>query len=99
MNAHRHTSGPWERVDTADYAEIWPVGEHSGSAIALVGKEADADLIAAAPDMLAALKKAAQLADIATDWNLSEVEIDGQMVSVYDLKREFAATIAKASQP
>lgn len=48
-------------------------------------------------DMLAALKKASQLADIATDWNLDEVEIDGEMVRTYDLRDEFDAAIAKAT--
>jgi hypothetical protein len=47
-------------VDTADYAEIHPRGERLKSAIALVGREADADLIAAAPDMFEALTKIAE---------------------------------------
>lgn len=58
---------------------------------------ADARLIAAAPDMLAALKKASQLASIACDWHLEEVEIDGDMVDTHDLRDEFDAAIAKAS--
>lgn len=32
-----------------------------------------------------ALRLAVKLADIATDWHLDEVEIDGEVVSVYDL--------------
>lgn len=40
-----------------------------------------------------ALIKAVQLAEIASDWNLSEVEIDGEMVDVIDLKREFLAAL------
>lgn len=36
-----------------------------------------------------ALDKAVQLASVASDWNLYEVEIDGEMVSIYDLKDEF----------
>jgi hypothetical protein len=36
-------------------------------------------------------RKAIQLADIASDWNLYEVEIDGVMVGIYDLKHEFEA--------
>jgi hypothetical protein len=51
----KHTYYPWERVDTADYAEIHPVGKRLQSAIALVGKPDDANLIAAAPDLLEAL--------------------------------------------
>lgn len=54
----KHTEAPWERVDTADYAEIHPVGKRLHSAIALVAKPQDADLIAAAPDLLDAAKEA-----------------------------------------
>ncbi|MDY8108298.1 hypothetical protein U0C82_03925 [Fulvimarina sp. 2208YS6-2-32] len=50
------TTGPWARHDTPDYAEIHPASGKLKSAIALVGKPEDANLIAAAPDMLAALK-------------------------------------------
>jgi hypothetical protein len=53
--AHKATPGPWERVDTPDYAEIHPKGERQW-AIALVARAEDADLIAAAPDLLEALK-------------------------------------------
>lgn len=43
--------------------------------------------------MMQALIKACQLADVATDWNLEEVEIDEEMVSVRDLKAEFLAAL------
>lgn len=39
------------------------------------------------------LEKAYQLAQRCTDWNLDEVEIDGEMVSVYDLADEFKTAI------
>jgi hypothetical protein len=51
----QHTPGPWLRIDTADYAEIHAQFRPSSQAVALVGKPEDADLIAAAPDMMAAL--------------------------------------------
>lgn len=50
-----HTPGPWLRIDKADYAEIQAAFRPSSQAIALVGKPTDADLIAAAPDLLEAL--------------------------------------------
>lgn len=53
-DSKKHTEGPWERVDTADYAEIHPAGKRLSSAIALVAKPEDADLVAAAPDLLEA---------------------------------------------
>jgi hypothetical protein len=42
------------------------------------------------------LDKALQLANVASDWNLSEVEIDGEMVDIYDLTGEFEAAVAAA---
>jgi hypothetical protein len=38
-----------------------------------------------------ALSAAWQLADIAGDWNLDEVEINGEMVSIYDLQHMFTS--------
>ena len=32
-----------------------------------------------------ALRIAVQLAYVASDWNLDEIEIDGEMVSIYEL--------------
>jgi len=43
-----------------------------------------------------ATRKAEQLASIATDWNLTEAEIDGEMVSVYELKQWFQSALALA---
>lgn len=40
-----------------------------------------------------ALDHALQLACIASDWNLDEVEIDGEMVGIYTLKDEFATAL------
>ena len=51
-----------------------------------------------APKLHESLRKAEQLACIATDWNLTEVEIDGEMVSVYDLRREFKAVLAESEK-
>ncbi len=48
------TPGPWVRIDTPDYAEI--IAPATGTNVAMVAREADADLIAAAPDLLAALQ-------------------------------------------
>lgn len=47
----RHSPEPWVRLDTADYAEIHPASGRRHSAIALVGRGEDADLIVAAPSM------------------------------------------------
>lgn len=37
----------------------------------------------------AAMEQACQLANIATDWNLDEVEIDGKMIRTYELCKLF----------
>ncbi|TIN83072.1 hypothetical protein [Mesorhizobium sp.] len=47
-------------------------------------------------EMMAALRKAVQLAEIATDWNLDEVEINGEMIRTHSLRSEFEAIVAKA---
>ena len=51
---------------------------------------------AATGEELDVLRKASQLASVASDWNLYEVEIDGEMVGIYDLKAEFDAAISRA---
>ena len=52
--------------------------------------------IAAHDALVEELRKAQQLAQVALDWNLDEVEIDGEMVSVYELYSDFRATLALA---
>lgn len=44
--------------------------------------------------VLKALDEAVQLAEIASDWHLEEVEIDGEMVGIYDLQDRFKAALA-----
>ena len=57
---------------------------------------ANAYLFAAAPDLLEKVRVAVQLASVASDWNLSEVEINGEMVSIYTLINDFNDAISKA---
>lgn len=40
------------------------------------------------------LEHAIQLASVAEDWNLSEVEIDGRMVKTYSLEEQFKEALA-----
>ena len=54
MTAAVHTPGPWGRVDRANYAEIVPADGSSAPVIAMVGRADDANLIAAAPELLEA---------------------------------------------
>lgn len=61
MSAFNGTPGPWLRIDTADYAEIHSAFRPSSQAVALVGKPDDANLIAASPDLLEALRKFAAI--------------------------------------
>jgi len=83
----KHTPGPWERVDCAVGYAVHPVGNTMG----IFGRvcdddrltRGDADLIAAAPDLLAALKE------------LLDAPIDGGM-STSDAIDNARAAIAKA---
>lgn len=47
-------------------------------------------------EILDALNKAIQLCEICSDWNLYEVEINEEMISIYDLKEQFQEVIANA---
>lgn len=48
-------------------------------------------------EILDALEKAVQLCRICSDWNLYEVEINDEMVSIYDLRDQFQEVIDNAS--
>ena len=47
-------------------------------------------------ELVAALRKARQMAEIAEEWSMSAFEIDGAMVQTYELLAQFAAILAKA---
>lgn len=47
--------------------------------------------------IIKALDAAVQLAEIASDWNLDEVEIDGEMVSTVGLHDQFEAALVEAT--
>lgn len=46
-------------------------------------------------EMREALRKAEQLAEVARDWNLDDVEINGAMVPTLDLADEFRALLVR----
>ncbi|MBV6304893.1 hypothetical protein KVP10_08335 [Candidimonas humi] len=41
------------------------------------------------------LRKAEQLTQVCGDWNLDEIEIDGEMIDTLDLRNEFRAALAQ----
>lgn len=102
-----HTPGPW--TATHSYGGNFSLDAEDGTLIVggcgccgspfMEGKnhEADASLIAAAPDLLAALRIAAAFMGIASDWNIDEAEINGEMKSTYDWLDIVKAAIAKAT--
>ncbi len=45
-----------------------------------------------------ALRVAIQLAEIASDWNLSEVEIDGEMVRTWDIRNQLKSALDAQEQ-
>ena len=59
--------------------------------------DANVRLIAAAPDLLEALCISKQFMEIASDWNIDEAEINGDMRSTYDWLEIVNAAIAKAT--
>jgi hypothetical protein len=107
MSTTKHTPGPW----VASCRHIgyeggdWPEDEFlqwevDGPRVPWGRGEffqADARLIAAAPELLEALKTARAFMSIASDWNIDEAEIDGQMRSTYDWIEVVDAAIAKAT--
>lgn len=56
--------------------------------------EAEAELAALREAWDELLEKAAQLAEVARDWNLDEVEINGEMIATLALSNEFRAALA-----
>jgi hypothetical protein len=61
----KHTPGPWKAETFAGRINVWPVTRRkpNGTAIAYECSKDDARLIAAAPELLAALRPFANLAD------------------------------------
>jgi hypothetical protein len=86
-----HTPGPWTVHKTTNLPVAYYIGPASRRHLALVFNEADARLIAAAPDLLAALKDLSRLAD-AIYVRMS----DGEMALMRDAWGKADAAIAKA---
>jgi len=97
MMTGKSTPGPWLRIDTADYAEIHAAFRPSSQAIALVGKPEDADLIAAAPDLLEVAKSMLPANVCITNPNVRDDTIIPLDVTIGEL-RKIAAAIARATQ-
>lgn len=108
----KHIPGPWEfapkltasenhkgffiRAEKANRTGKFAIAEvQPGDEDGCLG-EANARLIAAAPELLEALKIAEQFMQIASDWNIDEAEINGEMKSTYDWLDVVNAAIAKA---
>jgi hypothetical protein len=103
-----HTPGPWKvfRVeDGANKGKIIGIGDADAGGVTdpfgglwRSGKEleANAELIAAAPDLLAPAQDAIAILDVAIDlWNSSYPDEEDEVFS--DLQARFRAAIAKAT--
>lgn len=64
-----------------------------GTVEAIVAEAVQRAIGEASKDLVAALKKAVQLATVASDWDLQDVEIDGESVDIYDLREEFTTAL------
>lgn len=112
MSAAKHTPGPWSILPLEDGAKFLRVRgtqlgfrykvcdvhapfQHNKDEV--LESQANARLIAAAPDLLAALQVAREFMSIASDWNVDEAEINGEMRSTYDLIADVDAVISKAT--
>lgn len=105
MNETKHTPGPWvssgRRVGIVDRSETQAFGMML--VVAHIDEydhpehEANARLIAAAPELLEVLRIAREFMSIASDWNFHEAEINGEMRSTYDWLEVVDAAIAKAT--
>lgn len=73
----KHTPGPWEYHGGDDYTVILGPGDTTDRPLAEVNSgSADARLIAAAPDLLAALKEVVRLSDRKTvAWDKAKAAI------------------------
>jgi len=102
---HSHTPGPWRYCPQNGSPTT---GQHmiAGAKPGYLAEvrdcgsgdvKANARLIAAAPDLLAALQVAEKFMEIASDWNMDEAEINGEMRSTYDWLEVVRAAIAKAT--
>ncbi len=102
----QHTPAPWVLEDRGYKFIVHKSGDGyitrdicrmDSSTMAAFNQEANARLIAAAPDMLDALKIAKKFIEIASDWNIDGAEIEGEMRSTYDWLAVIQAAIAKAT--
>lgn len=97
MNTARYTPGPWhwhdDTLTTSDGTPVLMGGtylrDHRVVAVSIDVRDADASLIAAAPDLLEALKEARHWLTEAADWN-------GTDYVHYPFSKTIDAAIAKA---
>ncbi len=102
MSKPKFTKGPWEQdrfgqLNGPDgkVIQVWGLGIAHGQRT--TESEANATLFKSAPDLYEVVRKSIQLASIASDWNLDEVEIDGEMVNTYRLREEFEKVFKKST--
>jgi hypothetical protein len=90
-----HTPGPWEAHGCTLYAGKYRVGqtwdaEYDG--LPTPEMEANARLIASAPDLLRALEQLLETAESLNDWLVSDGSINGE----HELFKKVRAIISKA---
>ena len=105
MSKQAHTPTPWSHVADRNFEcrhliRLDPDEPGTAEAIGDIIDPVNAAFIVTAVNqhetLYEAVRKAIQLASIASDWNLDEVEIDGEMVNTYRLREEFEKAFKKA---
>lgn len=71
MSEGKHTPGPWVHKEQMIYSEL----DNTGKTIAVCRDEANAQLIAVAPDLLAMVKRFVDLTR-GTDWFIEDAVTD-----------------------
>lgn len=103
-----HIPGPWIRegakIKAISHGKTFTIGQANGRNILKEGNEANARLIAAAPELLAALKLAKNAIDAALPWlhpdgyRKNALEVDDPHAYCGEIYEEINNAIAKATR-
>ena len=96
----KHGPNEFGESSTIFYSSEITIGDKASDCVHVMHSDSNecnrvTALVLGSENALEALEKAEQLASIASDWNLDEVEIDGEMMNIHDVKDIFTKAINK----